>query len=85
MLPGINNIFIVTAMEQDNKNKTSKKSIKVMFGLFMIFIYVSMGILVLLGMFDWLPSWARFSLGTLFIVYGIWRCYRYIAGIDSRV
>ena len=85
MLPGINNIFIVTAMEQDNKNKTSKKSIKVMFGLFMIFIYVSMGILVLLGMFDWLPSWARYSLGTLFIVYGIWRSYRYIAGIDSRV
>lgn len=72
-------------MEDTTNKKSQGKSIKVMFGLFMIFIYVGMGILVLLGMFDWLPSWARYSLGTLFIVYGVWRCYRYVAGIDSRV
>ena len=72
-------------MEQETKKKDNKKSIKVMFGLFMIFIYVGMGILVLLGFFDWLPNWARYSLGGLFIVYGFWRCYRYIAGIDARV
>ena len=72
-------------MEETDKKKASMKSIKVMFGLFMIFIYVGMGIAVLLGMFDWLPRWARYSLGTLFIVYGAWRCYRYVAGVDSIV
>ena len=77
--------LLVFNMEQQVNKKDTKKSIKVMFCLFMIFIYVGMGILVLLGMFDWLPNWARYSLGSLFIVYGIWRCYRYVAGIDARI
>ncbi|MGM9803203.1 MAG: hypothetical protein ACI308_03405 [Muribaculaceae bacterium] len=71
--------------EYKKDTKGNKKSIRVMFGLFMIFIYMGMGILVLLGYFDYLPTWARYSLGTLFIVYGAWRCYRYISGIDARV
>lgn len=58
---------------------------RIMFGLFMIFIYVSMGVLVLMGYFDWLPRWAQYGLGTLFIIYGLWRGYRHFAGIDTRI
>lgn len=65
--------------------KKQPKSITYMLGTFMIFIYVGMGVITLLGFFDWLPRWARFSLGCLFIVYGVWRFYRRVSGMETRI
>ena len=48
------------------------------FGIFMIFIYFSMAYLTLCtNYFFWIQDWARYGLGTIFIVYGLWRGYRY--------
>lgn len=47
-------------------------------GLFMIFIYFSMAYLTLCtNYFFWIQDWARYGLGSIFIVYGLWRGYRY--------
>lgn len=56
---------------------------KKVFGVFMILIYFGMGGLTIAGFFDILFGdwhWMKWALGGLFIVYGIWRAYRYFNG-----
>lgn len=58
------------------------------FGIFMIVIYVGVGILLLINWFRWDDpkfDWVRYVGGSLFILYGIWRAYRQIKGIDSNI
>lgn len=51
----------------------------VYFGIFMILIYFGMAYLTLgTNYFFWIQDWARYGLGTIFVVYGLWRAYRYI-------
>lgn len=71
-------------MSEENRNIDTPKVMKAVFAVIMIVIYVSMGILVLCGYFSWLHEWLRWAGGLLFIVYGFWRAYRYIKGINSR-
>ncbi|MBQ1932809.1 MAG: hypothetical protein UH853_03925 [Muribaculaceae bacterium] len=71
-------------MNEENNNKKVPGMMKYVFGIIMIFIYVTMGILVLCGYFSWLNEWLRWAGGIMFITYGIWRAYRYIKGVDSR-
>ena len=64
------------------------KTARLIFGIFMIIIYVGMGILLLVNFFDWESGsweWLRWTGGVLLILYGIWRAYRQFAGIDSRL
>lgn len=68
-------------------NKTPKTA-RLIFGIFMIIIYVGMGILLLVNFFDWESGsweWLRWTGGVLLILYGIWRAYRQFAGIDSSL
>lgn len=58
------------------------------FGVFMIIIYVGMGVLFLIDFFSWEGSgwgWLRWVAGIGLIVYGIWRGYRQFAGIDRNI
>jgi cytochrome c biogenesis protein CcdA len=57
------------------------------FGVFMILIYIGMGILVFINFFGWTPSWywLRWVGGSLFVLYGIWRGIRQFKGIDSSL
>ena len=55
------------------------------FGIIMIIIYVGVGVLFFCGYFDILfPTWkwVRWVGGALFTVYGLWRAYRQVKGID---
>jgi hypothetical protein len=65
---------------KNNGSGTSRheNAAKTMFGLLMILIYIGLGILFLFNFFGWPDNWnlARISLGILFVVYGVWRCYR---------
>ncbi|MBD5198676.1 MAG: hypothetical protein HDS86_05940 [Bacteroidales bacterium] len=68
-------------------NNTPKIA-RMIFGIFMIIIYVGMGILLLVNFFDWESGsweWLRWTGGVLLILYGIWRAYRQFAGIDSNI
>lgn len=64
------------------------KTARLIFGIFMIIIYVGMGILLLVNFFDWESGsweWLRWTGGVLLTLYGIWRAYRQFAGIDSSL
>ena len=68
-------------------NNTPKIA-RMIFGIFMIIIYVGMGILLLVNFFEWESGsweWLRWTGGVLLILYGIWRAYRQFAGIDSNI
>ena len=46
----------------------------------MVIIYIGMGYLMFVNFFGWGDdyTWARYSLGSLFVLYGFWRAYRQI-------
>ena len=70
--------------EDNNTNSNAVKSTKkpmnwnAYFGIFMVLVYFGMAYLTLgTNYFFWIQDWARYGLGTIFIVYGLWRGYRY--------
>ena len=50
----------------------------------MIIVYVGMGVLLLINFFNWGGDWAwtRYVVGCVLVVYGFWRAYRQVKGID---
>ncbi|MDE6286495.1 MAG: hypothetical protein K2L99_05840 [Muribaculaceae bacterium] len=55
------------------------------FCIIMIIVYVGMGALLLFNYFGWTGDWAwtRYVVGVMLVIYGIWRAYRQIKGIDT--
>ena len=75
---------------QENGDDTGSKANIIMrsiFGIIMIVIYVGMGVLLLINYFNWGGDWAwtRYVVGVVLIIYGFWRAYRQVSGIDSRI
>ena len=66
----------------ENKEKKTPMSLRVLFGLMMVFVYVGMGLLILLNFFGWTSELACRLVGSLLILYGIFRGYRHIKGKD---
>ena len=67
-------------LNTETPQKSEKKPISwnVFFGMFMVLVYFGMAYLTLgTNYFFWIHDWARYGLGTIFIVYGLWRGYRY--------
>lgn len=63
------------------------KTMRTVFGIIMILVYLGMGVLFFIGFFDLLVGgwpWVKWVLGGLFVVYGIWRAYRLYAGLDPE-
>ena len=60
----------------DNYIDRSPKGMRLVFGIFMIAIYLGMGALVLIDFFQFEWQWMRYVMATVFIVYGIWRAVR---------
>ena len=72
---------------EGNENKGARTA-RTIFGIFMIIIYVGMGVLLLINYFKWESGpweWLRWAGGILFIVYGFWRAYRQFKGIDRNI
>ncbi len=73
------------ALDENNGHdiqRDTPRTMRIVFGVFMIFIYIGMGVLLLTGFFDsLLPiAWTRYVLAVAFIIYGIWRGYRQFSG-----
>lgn len=73
--------------EKNRENNSVSKTNTIMrgiFGLIMIIVYVGMGVLLLINFFGWGGDWAwtRYVVGIVLILYGIWRAYRQVKGID---
>lgn len=61
------------------------KATRILFGVFMIVVYFGMAYLLLVNFFQWTSEpWLtlRYVFATILILYGIYRCYRQIKGID---
>jgi len=58
----------------------------VTFGIFMVIIYVGMGVLLLINFFGWNTGWAwtRYLVGTVLIVYGFFRAWRQYKDFTRR-
>ncbi len=71
-----------------NSNKpATPQTMRNIFGVIMIIVYIGMGILCFCGVFDWLTGdwgWLRWVAGAVFTIYGIYRGYRQFAGIDPQ-
>ena len=75
---------------RDNDRQTSGISrsnsiLRGVFGAIMIVVYVGMGVLLLINFFGWSGdwSWTRYVVGVVLIIYGIWRAYRQVTGMDN--
>ncbi|MCM1309639.1 MAG: hypothetical protein NC301_01265 [Bacteroides sp.] len=66
---------------------TTPQLMRNVFGIFMIIVYIGMGVLLFINFFRWDSSftWVRYVGGVLFTLYGIWRGYRQFKGIDSNI
>lgn len=72
-------------MSNENNNSKTPKTMRNVFGIMMILIYVGMGVLCFLDYFDFKWQWLRWTGGVLFVAYGFWRAYRQFAGIDRDI
>lgn len=73
---------ITKSDNSQGRNQGTPKTMKYIFGVFMVCIYLGMGYLMMVNFFQWDENftWARYSLGALFILYGFWRGYRQFKG-----
>ena len=78
-------------MTANNSNRTPMvpSTMRVIFGIIMIIVYVGMGVLLLINFFDWNDTtafnWLRWIGGGLLIAYGVWRGIRQFWGIDTSL
>lgn len=68
------------------KGNSVLRVVRVFFGMFMICVYMGMAALMAMNVFDWDNTlfWrsARWMMAVVFGLYGIYRAYRLIKGID---
>lgn len=75
-------------METEQGESKMPRIMRMVFGIIMILFYLALGVLVLCGLFPQLSGdfeWLRWVGGVVLILYGIWRAYRQIKGIDPDV
>lgn len=74
--------------DQGDGRRAQPRPLRMIFGIFMIIVYIGMGVLCITNWFGYPDNtgWsvARWIVGVVLIIYGIWRAYRQFAGIDSR-
>ena len=68
------------------KDSMILKALRVFFGVFMIVVYLCMAVFMAMNIFDWDNTmfWrcARWFMAVVFGLYGFYRCYRLVKGID---
>ncbi len=65
-----------------SNNNHLPKGARLLFGIFMILVYVGMGSLFLMGYFETiLPTTIGNIVGVILAIYGVWRGYRLFKGM----
>ncbi|MBQ7691783.1 MAG: hypothetical protein IJT30_11435 [Muribaculaceae bacterium] len=69
-----------------NSGKGITQVLRLLFGIFMIVVYLGMAYLMAVNFFEWdnTPVWRtlRWAMAAVFAAYGCYRFYRQITGID---
>ncbi|MCH5245956.1 MAG: hypothetical protein J1E84_05800 [Muribaculaceae bacterium] len=70
-----------------NSSNNGSGTMRAIFGIIMILIYIGMGILMFINFFNFYGIWLklRWVVGGLFILYGFWRAYRQIKIVEVPV
>lgn len=63
---------------------TPHSAVRMAMGIFMILLYVGMGVLLFINFFNWDTNftWVRWLVGSVLVLYGIFRAYRQFSGRD---
>ncbi len=68
---------------QENNVNGTPRSARIIFGIFMVLVYVGVGICCLCSVFkSFLPTGISIAMGCMFVVYGLWRGYRLYKGMN---
>lgn len=68
-------------MEGNNGNRPGPvKGSNIVFGIIMIIVYIGMGILLCLNMFNFDNATISIIIGVILCVYGVWRAIRLFKG-----
>ena len=69
-----------------NNGNSITRIVRLLFGIFMIIVYLGMAYLLAVNFFDWstTPLWntIRWAFAVILALYGIFRCYRQVSGKD---
>ena len=66
----------------DNYSNQQPKGMRLAFGIFMILVYLAVGILFILNIFNIDNNTISIIVGALLCVYGVWRGYRLYKGMN---
>lgn len=67
-------------MADSYNNPQAPKGMRIIFGIFMVLVYLIVGILFILDIFNIDNQTISIIVGSVLIVYGIWRGYRLYVG-----
>lgn len=64
----------------DNYSNNQPKGMRLVFGIFMVLVYVAVGVLFLCNVFDIINYGVSIAIGVLLCLYGVFRGYRLYRG-----
>lgn len=64
----------------DNNGNPTPKGMRLWFGIFMILVYLGVGLMFILDIFQIDNAVVSYVVGGILILYGIWRGYRLYVG-----
>ena len=72
---------------EEEEERRRPNAMRIAFGIFMILVYLGMGVLLMINFFGApdVAIWTicRWVVGVVLVIYGCWRAYRLIAGVDT--
>lgn len=72
----------------DGYERPRRTPLTIVFGIFMVLVYLGMGVLLMMNFFGApdTPAWniGRWIVGVVLVIYGFFRAYRMIAGVGTR-
>lgn len=69
-------------MNNNNYNGNMPKGARLVFGIFMVIVYVAVGLLFIFDVFNIDNTAISVTVGAVLCVYGVWRGYRLYKGLN---
>ena len=70
-------------MERNNDSNNMPKGFRLVFGIFMILVYLAVGLLFIFNVFSLWDRAVSASVGGILCLYGVWRGWRMYKGTNS--
>lgn len=67
---------------EDYSNNPTPRPLRIWFGIFMILVYLGVGLLFIFNIFDTIDHTVSIIIGALLMLYGVFRGYRLYKGVN---